>query len=71
MKSAHSNIHNLCECSNAMLTFYMLCFVDCSNDLFRCDTGKCLNYTFVCDGYDDCGDLSDEQNCGKESYVLF
>lgn len=34
-------------------------------DLFRCHTGKCLNYSFVCDGYDDCGDLSDEQNCGK------
>ncbi|GAB0188418.1 atrial natriuretic peptide-converting enzyme [Grus japonensis] len=36
---------------------------NCSDDTFRCNTGKCLNYTFVCDGYDDCGDLSDEQNC--------
>ncbi|XP_068799071.1 atrial natriuretic peptide-converting enzyme isoform X4 [Struthio camelus] len=36
---------------------------NCSDDVFRCNTGKCLNYTFVCDGYDDCGDLSDEQNC--------
>uniref|UniRef100_A0A8C6NA18 Uncharacterized protein n=1 Tax=Melopsittacus undulatus TaxID=13146 RepID=A0A8C6NA18_MELUD len=36
---------------------------NCSDDVFRCETGKCLNYTFVCDGYDDCGDLSDEQNC--------
>ncbi|XP_074085604.1 atrial natriuretic peptide-converting enzyme isoform X2 [Macrotis lagotis] len=35
----------------------------CSEDLFHCHTGKCLNYSFVCDGYDDCGDLSDEQNC--------
>ncbi|KAF7248188.1 Atrial natriuretic peptide-converting enzyme [Varanus komodoensis] len=37
--------------------------IDCSEGLFRCNTGKCLNYTFVCDGYDDCGDISDEQNC--------
>uniref|UniRef100_A0A8C3XGB3 Corin, serine peptidase n=1 Tax=Cyanoderma ruficeps TaxID=181631 RepID=A0A8C3XGB3_9PASS len=28
---------------------------NCSNDVFRCATGKCLNYTFVY--------LSDEQNC--------
>ena len=40
-------------------------FSDCSENLFHCHTGKCLNYSLVCDGYDDCGDLSDEQNCGK------
>ncbi|CAJ0928445.1 unnamed protein product [Ranitomeya imitator] len=35
----------------------------CSENLYRCNTGKCLNHSFVCDGYNDCGDLSDEQNC--------
>ncbi|OWK64574.1 Atrial natriuretic peptide-converting enzyme [Lonchura striata] len=54
-----------------LINWYTIIQSYCSDDVFRCDTGKCLNYTFVCDGYDDCGDLSDEQNCGKQSIPFF
>lgn len=35
-------------------------------DEFRCNvTKKCVMTKFRCDGDDDCGDLSDEVNCGN------
>ena len=37
----------------------------CTVHEFRCGNGKCVDNQRKCDGNDDCGDSSDETNCGK------
>lgn len=38
----------------------------CSKDQFSCSNEACVKQQFVCDGEDDCGDNSDEQeDCCK------
>ena len=44
--------------------FYV--FSDCTSKYeFLCLNGKCKKKTVKCDGHNDCGDGSDEINCGK------
>ncbi len=39
-------------------------YVACAEDEFSCDNGQCIVKDLACDGYDHCGDNSDEANCG-------
>lgn len=42
--------------------------VDCKTK-FRCDSGRCIASKLECNGENDCGDNSDERNCGRTKQV--
>lgn len=45
----------------------------CENNKFFCRNGKCISRMWACDGDDDCGDNSDEdeQYCSKCAVQMF
>lgn len=45
--------------------FFCIAVQTCRQNQFRCNNGRCISKTWVCDVDDDCSDNSDELNCGK------
>ena len=39
--------------------------VKCVWGQFKCSNHQCVDFELVCNGVDDCGDLSDELGCGR------
>ena len=43
----------------------------CDTDEYHCANERCIRRSYICDGDNDCGDMSDEQNCNSELLVEF
>lgn len=51
-----------------LLTFlYIAKF--CTDEQFRCISGRCILIDYVCDGEDDCGESEDEVNCTASKWA--
>ncbi len=48
-----------------MLLLFWLGLRDCKEWEYTCGNGQCVPVSYFCDGYDDCGDDSDEASCAK------
>ena len=43
---------------------------NCGSDEFVCDNGRCVSSDQKCDEIDDCGDFSDERDCGLYLHMI-
>ena len=49
-----------------------LCIACAAPNQFKCNnTGRCIHASDVCNGYNNCGDWSDERTCSEQYFCLF
>ena len=54
------------------LTFYLLYLLgNCTLDGFRCQNKRCVQYSRICDGTNDCSDNSDETEGCSGALVIY
>ena len=52
-------------------TVFQLFSAKCASDEFQCGTnpGQCILSAYVCDGYPDCSNNADEDNCSGQANI--
>ena len=58
----HSSFYSACKLA---AVYIFVLYIGCFSDEFKCDNNKCVTEEYRCDNINNCGDNSDEEECGK------
>ncbi|CAL4150116.1 unnamed protein product [Meganyctiphanes norvegica] len=67
VKAHLTDVHQSWELNTCETLLPFMCRVQaCTKGSTHCSNGMCVNKAFVCDGQNDCGDMSDEMDCPNQ-----